>query len=771
MHAEDFRTPSPVPRPPRIYFPLYGVITDLSLNLLCDMKRIPIAVLLLCFVLSAGAKTLPIFELTTSKQAVASKVNGTFRFALDPGMLKDAYAQKSFTTSLSRYAFDPADLEGLTDVQLDLTEFSIVGAQTHVIVMTENGEVPGPMPTVRTYRGSVRGIVGSLAVISIDPKGTVSGMVRLTNNTYTLGSNRGELHVAYLTKTSDIENFADLGRCAMYDETQYVKNTKPRTKSGGAAPLAATQSMTMAVDVDKAGNDYFGSQGDATNYITSRFATISAVYEDELDLGITLGRIFIYAVPDPYANSANTDQLLQKFTNHWKNNNANVDRTLAHLFSKQDLDGAGGASGLAWLAGMCRKDIGYGVTRIMGNEGVDDGVIAHEVGHNVGSAHTHNCQQYQPPIDSCVAAEGGCYPGTKQVKGTIMSYCNSKNFTFHPRTRVVMKDEIALAACLGSLAQIQVKTDSVQFGAIVVNATKDTLITALVKNTGTVPLTISSIRIENVEVEDEFYLVGIPALPLVLQPNGTQNITVGFKPAFGGDRFGDLVIAHNATGGQSVIGLHGVGAFPLPIFETELDFGAIETSGNFDTTFLYVENIGDAPLSVSKVQISGVSASEFSIVSGAPPPNISVPANEYGTIVVRFTPTSIGPKNAQLSFTHDGFEPPDNVDIIDLYADVVSLASVKPGNRSLTASLSVTPNPTSEKMTIDIKSEIAGVACQIVLVDQLGRMVAEIASEKLTAEGLHTVWTIDPHIASGTYQLVAKIGGAQLSERVVVLKK
>lgn len=741
------------------------------------MKRIPIAVLLVCIVLSAGAKTLPIFQLTTSKQAVASRVNGSFRFALDQGMLKDAYAQKSFTTSLSRYAFDPTDLEGVTDVQLDLTEFSIVSEKTHVIVLTENGEVPGPMPTVRTYRGSVRGIAGSLAVISIDPKGTVSGMVRLTNNTYTLGSNRGELHVAYLTKTSDIENFADLGRCEMYDETLYDKRVKqkaPTPKSGGAMPQAATQSMTMAVDVDKAGNDFFGSQGDATNYITSRFATISAVYEAELDMGITLGRIFIYAVPDPYVNSANTDQLLQKFTNHWKNNNTNVDRTLAHLFSKQNLDNPNGAMGLAWLAGMCRKDIGYGVSRLMANEqfpAVDDGVVGHEVGHNVGSAHTHNCQQYQPPIDSCVAAEGGCYPGTKQVVGTIMSYCNQKNFTFHPRTRVVMKDEIALAACLGSLAQIQVKTDSVQFGAIVVNATKDTLITALLKNTGTVPLTITSIRIENVEVDDEFYLKSLPALPIVLQPNGTQNITVGFKPAYGGDRYGDLVIAHNATGGQSVIGLHGVGAFPLPIFETELDFGTIETSGNYDTTFLYVDNIGDAPLSVSKVQLSGVSASEFSIVSGAPPPNISVPADGQGTLVVRFTPTSIGPKNAQLSITHDGFDPPNNVDIIDLYADVVSLASVKPGNRSLTASLSVTPNPTSEKMTIDIKSEIAGEACQIVLVDQLGRTVAEIASEKLTAEGLHTVWTIDPHIASGTYQLVAKIGGAQLSERVVILKK
>jgi hypothetical protein len=613
---------------------------------------------------------------------------------------------------------------------------------------------------------------GSLAMLAIDPQGKISGFVRTGNNTYTIGSKKEEMYAAYLTKVNDIANIADLTRCEMADEALYSpKGTKLASKHS-ASPLAATQSMTVAIDVDKAGYDHFGSEGEATNYITARFAAMSTVYEDEIDVSLTLGAIHIYTTPDPYT-SANIDQLLQKFTSYWKINKGSVDRTIAHLISKQDLGGAGGASGLAWVAGLCDKDIGYGVTRIMGSDqfpAVDESVIAHEIGHNVGSHHTHNCEQYVPPIDSCVAAEGGCFAGTKQVNGTIMSYCNQKTFSFHPRTRTVMRDAVTNAPCLGTLAQIQVKLDDIVFPAIPVNGTKDTLLTALIKNTGTVPLTITSIRVENQDLDSEFYLKSLPTFPLVLQPNATQNVRVTFHPLAGGIRYGFLVIAHNAAGGLTTISLEGVGAEASPLFAIELDYGDITAAGNYDTSFVYVENLGDAPLTISKVTLSGVSASEFSIVSGQAPPNIVVPPDQTATIMVRFAPTSLGPKSARLDITHDAYDPPDNVDLIDLYANVVSLLAVHPGNRSMTASLAVSPNPTSEKLTIDITSNTIA-ACELTLVDQLGRTVAEIAKETLSANGLHTVWTIAPNIASGTYQLIAKIGESILSERVVILKK
>lgn len=720
------------------------------------------------FTTQAVSKPIKIFKLESSKMQVPAAAQSSFVFTVDEAGLREAYAEREFATSLPRQAFEAEDVTGLNEVRLELEHFSVFGPSTYVVLSTAEGEIAGPMPTLRTYRGSVRDIPGSLAMLAIDPNGNVSGFIRTANNSYTVGTKRGEPYTAYVTNAFDI----DLSTCAMTDEAAYTKDQKKSVGSKHSSiPLAATQSIKVAIDVDNACYQFFGSTGDIINYLTARFAAISAVYEAELDVSLNLGRINIYTGPDPY-NSTSIEQLLDKFTTFWSSKKDSVDRTIAHLISKQDLDNPGGASGLAWVAGLCRKDIGYGVTRIMASDfapAVDEGVIAHEIGHNVGSHHTHNCQQYQPPIDSCYPAEGGCFSGTKQVTGTIMSYCNKKNFTFHPRTRTVMKEAIADAPCLGSLAEIQFKSDSIIFPIIAVNNKKDSLLTAFIKNPGTLPLTINSISIDNVEIDSEFYLKSLPAFPLTLQPNATQNVTVGFFPAFEGYRFGDLRIAHNASGGVSIVGLRGIGAVPDPQFEFELDFGDTYNAANYDTSFIYVENWGDAPLTISNIALTGVSASEFSILEGKAPPAITVPPDKTATIKIRFAPKTTGPKSARLDITHNAYDPPDNVDLIDIYANVVSLLGVRAGKPVTTASLAVSPNPATDKFTIDIKGNDIGAHCQITLVDGLGRTVAHIANDKLTADGLHKTWLIGD-IANGTYQLVAKVGEATLTKQVVILK-
>lgn len=729
----------------------------------------------LLFIVAIGsmsfATTIPLFEKAATKQALPSGIS-SYKLFIDERYVQEARLSQAFTVPVPPEAFDAG--EGIADPALDLEAFSIVGNGAYVVIKTEQGEIPGELPTVKTFKGSLRGVANSLAVLTIEPDGKVSGFIRTAKNTYTIGSVKTASNAAYMTKTSDIPYSADLMKCDMTSEALYDKSAHPTgTARQGNTPLVATQTMKIAIDVDKACYDFFGgSQGDITNYITARFAAISAVYEEEIDVGVELGRIYIYSTPDPFTGGS-LQPLLASFTNYWAANNSAVDRTIAHLISKRDLDNAGGAMGLGWLGVLCEKSNGYGVTRIMGNEQfptVDELVIAHEVGHNVGSYHTHNCTQYVPPIDSCYPAEGGCFPGTKQVIGTIMSYCNQRNFTFHPRTIAVMKEAVANAACLGTLAQIQVKTDSVIFPPLGLNTTKDTTLTALVKNTGSVPLTITSISIDGLEIDSEFYLKSLPVFPKVLAPNATLNLTVAFRPAYGGERYGELRITHNASGAVSLIGLRGIGAVPDPDFKyIELDFGEVYGAGNHDSTIVYVENFGDAPLIISKTEIDGVSASDFSIVSGQAPPNVIIPPNQTGTMTVRFTAKSIGPKSATLWITHNAYDPPDNVDWFDLYADVVALA-VRPGKQSTVASLSVSPNPTSDKFSIDITSSEIGLPCSVTLVDQLGRIVATIANEKLSAEGLHTIWKVDPSIADGTYLIIAKVGGSTLSERVIVLR-
>ncbi|HEX2550052.1 MAG TPA: M12 family metallo-peptidase, partial [Nocardioidaceae bacterium] len=264
--------------------------------------------------------------------------------------------------------------------------------------------------------------------------------------------------------------------------------TSPAPRSV-TANLASLYTATLAIDTD---NEFMSlkfadNPTTATNYIASLIAAMTAIYERDLNVRLLQGTVLLRpsTTADPYTQpiSGNADPTkLNEFSNYWNATYGGVSRTIALLLSgkqPQPPTGSGGASGIAWIHGLCSKSVGYSVNQVIvpgtSPTSADVQVVAHEVGHNFGSPHTH-CYKtggVLDPVDFCYMGEGGCYSGATScpapqtingvtnVTGTLMSYCHvpaksggvdgcSVKTVFHPRTVAFVQTDLnaAVNVCL-----------------------------------------------------------------------------------------------------------------------------------------------------------------------------------------------------------------------------------------------------------------------------------------------------------------------------------
>lgn len=197
---------------------------------------------------------------------------------------------------------------------------------------------------------------------------------------------------------------------------------------------------------------------------------------------------------------------------------------------------------------------------------------------------------------------------------------------------------------------------SVDFGAQVVGATSDQILT--ISNTGDHWLTVTSMSLDGVNPGD----FRISADACTAPAGGQCVVSVVFGPTAAGLRTAALVITHNAANNPHVVPLTGEGLAPpapaVALTPTSLSFGDQMVGVSTHRT-VTVNNTGNAPLNISRVDVAGMNPNDFPLKENACP--AQVPAGANCAFTVAFGPTESGVRSATLVITDDAVDSPQSV--------------------------------------------------------------------------------------------------------------
>ena len=312
-----------------------------------------------------------------------------------------------------------------------------------------------------TYQGTVEGTAKSLVSLTIF-KDELMGIVSDgTGGNYVLGlKNQQQKYGQYIIYNDKDLLIKNNFQCGTPDAVPKDINNPP------PPPLqlmnASCKIVAVYFECDHKLYQNKGSSIEETvKYTVALFNEVAYIYENE-QINVKISAIKVWDMPDPYPQDSSEAAALNSFAATLQDN---FPGNIAHLLS---LNHPG--SGLAWVGVLC-DTYRFAYSGIF----LDDDkqfpiysssveVITHEIGHNLGSNHTHWCGWEINPgqfgaIDGCAAPEGNCPPGPipPMKGGTIMSYCHLMknveiNFElgFGPLPGKAIRDHVAGAQCLSA---------------------------------------------------------------------------------------------------------------------------------------------------------------------------------------------------------------------------------------------------------------------------------------------------------------------------------
>jgi len=146
------------------------------------------------------------------------------------------------------------------------------------------------------------------------------------------------------------------------------------------------------------------------------------------------------------------------------------------------------------------------------------------------------------------------------------------------------------------------------------------------------------------------------------------SIVVTFKPTTAASETASITVSDNVAGSPQMVPLSGTGTAPAAVTSTmSIDFGnqPVGTTSNAATVTL--TDSGNAPLTISSVNISGTNSSDFAPTEDTCPiaPG-TLAAGSSCVVGVTFSPMANGPRMAQLVFTDDSNNASGSTQVVRL---------------------------------------------------------------------------------------------------------
>ena len=313
------------------------------------------------------------------------------------------------------------------------------------------------------YHGTIKNAPSSLVSISVFDN-EIHGIVHTDDGNFVIAKlNNSDKHIIYNDK--DLNSTHDLG-CETADDGQGYHPSQ-LTYTGERAP---GDCVRVYIEIDDDIVTQKGGATAATNYITGMFNESITLYAND---GVTMviSEILAWDTPAPYSGSSSSAML-----NSYQANTGNFNGDLSHLVSYQ---ASGGIA--AGFSGLCNSNVDNSKCFSSVDASYNNVpqysfsvmVVTHEMGHLLGSRHTHACvwNGNNTAIDGCAGGtEGSCsVPGSPSGGGTIMSYCHlttgiNFNLGFGPQPQAVVLNSINNASCTSPCGGTPTCDDGIQNG-------------------------------------------------------------------------------------------------------------------------------------------------------------------------------------------------------------------------------------------------------------------------------------------------------------------